>query len=117
MKRRIFRVISALMSVVMLMFSGVMPLSIAADEGMFPGNGVLNITGQYAKINRSDIAEGQVVHNGDELSIGLAWELESDSFAPPVTFEYDMSDELKGISLKEQTVPAVDPDTGRVTAI
>lgn len=117
MKRRIFRVISALMSVVMLMFSGVMPLSIAADEGTFPGNGVLNITGQYAKINRSDIAEGQVVHNGDELSIGLAWELESDSFAPPVTFEYDMSDELKGISLKEQTVPVADPDTGRVTAI
>ena len=117
MKRRVFRAISALMSVVMLLFSGVMPLGIAADEGTVNGNDILTIVSAEASINNAPIATGQEVRNGDLLSLSLEWTLSNGTVTePPVTIKYNMSDKLKGISINEQELKVRDSQ-GNVIAI
>ena len=118
MRRRIFRVLSAVMSVVMLIFSGVTPLSIAALEGnTVDGNAILTIVSAEASINKTPITEGQEVHNGDLLSISLEWSLSNGTVPdPPVTIKYNMADKLKGISINEQEMKARDSE-GNIIAI
>ncbi|MGN0620213.1 MAG: hypothetical protein ACI4J7_14455, partial [Ruminiclostridium sp.] len=117
MRRRILRALSAVMSVVMLVFSGVTPFSAAAEGEPVNGNEVLTIVSAEASINKTPITEGQEVHNGDLLSLSLEWTLSNGTVPnPPVTIKYNMADQLKGISINEQELKAHDSE-GNVIAI
>ena len=108
MKRKTFRVLSAVMSVIMFIFAGITPLSVFA-EGEINGNAVLSITSDDATINGVAIVPGQQVHDGDVLALNLKWSLSDDTIAIPATIVYDMSHSLKGISIiNGQRMPAVD---------
>ncbi len=104
MRRRILRALSAVMSVVMLVFSGVTPFSAAAvgESDTIDVGEILHVIAENATINGSAITDDMKVNNGDSLSLDFKWEIDSNydgDIVPPVTMKYDMSSQLKNVSI------------------
>ncbi len=104
MRRRILRALSAVMSVVMLVFSGVTPFSAAAvgESDTIDVGEILHVIAENVTINGSAITDDMKVNNGDSLSLDFKWEIDSNydgDIVPPVTMKYDMSSQLKNVSI------------------
>ena len=115
MNNKFSRIICGFLSVVMCICSTVHMTNISAeDEAPVPVVAdAITATASSVTLKRDGnfitIDDTTEVRDGDELSLNFAWEtIEDDKNIPPVTFSFDLSSQLKNISLDEKTITTND---------
>jgi len=111
MKSKFLRVLSGFLSLVMIVCSAVNLSEVVSAENQVYENAI-TVNALSVTLKRGDnfveITDSTVIDNGDVLALEFAWETADDKYSPPVTFKYDLSSQLKNISISNQKIPTID---------
>lgn len=111
MKRCFLRIISGFLSIAMIICSVVNLSGVAFAENEVVENAI-TVTASSVSLKKGEnyveITDSTVVDNGDELALEFAWNTIDNLHLPPITFKYDLSSQLKNISIANQSIATTD---------
>ncbi len=111
MERKFSRIISGIMSVVMFVFSVVNIPGFAAVDTENAIEDILDITALSVTLGGEELTNETVIDSSklnQELKILFEWELNVAGYDPPVTFKYDLSENLQNITISPSSLDVTD---------
>ncbi|MBQ8614137.1 MAG: Cna B-type domain-containing protein [Ruminiclostridium sp.] len=111
MERKFSRIISGIMSVVMFVFSVVNIPGFAAVDTENAIEDILDITALSVTLGGEELTNETVIDSSkldQELKILFEWELNVAGYEPPVTFKYDLSENLQNITISPSSLDVTD---------
>ncbi len=104
MERKFTRIVSAMMSVVMFVFTFMNGSYITAEDTIssYDAAEYLKILQCSIKLNGSELTGTTEINNGDEFELYFSWEEAEEKTLPPrpATFVYDLSDSISNINME-----------------